>query len=148
MAHGQIRTIIKDWIKASTDILSKNEEQFLKRSLAQNTDPFGTLYLLMKVHNPFFYSRAIISGSESLLQVLGVWADSHLQQFARDRPAYFKSSSDLKIMLDDLVLPLNTYLFTANAVSMYSNIPTLEGTSIQQRACGGPLRRLNNHYDQ
>jgi hypothetical protein len=67
MAHGQIRTIIKDWIKAYKDLLSKNEEQFLKRSLAQNKDPFGTLYVLMKVHKPVLYSRAIISGSGSLL---------------------------------------------------------------------------------
>jgi hypothetical protein len=124
MAHGQIRTIIKDWIKAYKDVLSKNEEQFIKLSLAQNKDPFGTLYLLMKVHKSFLSSRAIISGSGSLLHALSVWADSHLQQFARARSAYFKSSNDLKSMLYDLVLPPNTYLFTDDAVSMYSNIPT------------------------
>jgi hypothetical protein len=28
MAHGQIRTIIRDWIKAYKDVLSKNEEHF------------------------------------------------------------------------------------------------------------------------
>jgi hypothetical protein len=108
MAHGQIRTIIKDWIKAYKDVLSKNEEQFLRRSLAQNKDQFGTLYLLMKVHTSVLSSRAIISGSGSLLHALGVWADGHLHQFARDRPAYFKSSNDLKSMLDDLVPPPNT----------------------------------------
>jgi hypothetical protein len=78
----------------------------------------------MKVHRPVLSSSAIIYGTGSLLHAIGVWADSHLHQFARARPAYFKSSNVLKSLLDDLVLSPNTYLFTTNTVSMYSNIPT------------------------
>jgi hypothetical protein len=144
MDRGQILSIIKDWIKTYKNVLSKNEEQFIKRSLAQNKDPFVTLCLLMKVHKPVLSSQAIISGSGSLLHSLGIWADSHLQQFAKARPACFKSSRVLKSLLGDLVLPPNIYLFTADAVSMYSNIPTRRAIEFISEHIRWTSRQFNN----
>jgi hypothetical protein len=37
---------------------------------------------------------------------------------------FFKNSQTLKQQLDATVVPENSYLFTADAVSMYTNIPT------------------------
>jgi hypothetical protein len=93
MCEGQIEDVIQTWIKYYKNVLSKNEENFLTRSLKQNKDPFGALYLLMKVHKTPLYSPVIISKSVSLLHSLGIWVNSHLQQFAKLRPAYAGRSS-------------------------------------------------------
>jgi hypothetical protein len=52
-------------------------------------------------------SRATLISSESIAQ-----------------PSYFKDTFELKKLLDDLELPPNASLFTADATSMYTNIPT------------------------
>jgi hypothetical protein len=65
-----------------------------------------------------------MSASGSLLFSLGVWVNSKLQPFAHRQQAYFKNSQTLKRQLDATVVPENSYLFTADAVSMYTNIPT------------------------
>jgi hypothetical protein len=55
--------------------------------------------------------------------------DAKLQCFAHRRPAYFKISYELKKMLTSITLPPNTFLFTVDAVSMYTNIPTAKALS-------------------
>ncbi len=70
-------------------------------------------------------SRPIVSCSGSLLEALGIWVDRKLQPLAQKQPAYFKNSWALKNDLLELgTLPANARLFTADAVSMYTNIPT------------------------
>jgi hypothetical protein len=83
----------------------------------------------MKVHKTPFSSCGIISGSGSLIHALGTWVDAKLQCFAHRRPDYFKSSYKLKKILTNITLPPNTFLFTADAVSMYTNIPTAKALS-------------------
>eukprot|EP00956_Cyclotella_meneghiniana_P030459 scaffold76745_cov49-Cyclotella_meneghiniana.AAC.3 len=53
-----------------------------------------------------------------------------LLPIAKDQPSYFKDSFVLKALLDKLVLPPNARLFTADAVSMYTNIKT--STALQE----------------
>jgi hypothetical protein len=55
--------------------------------------------------------------------------DAKIQCFAHRRPAYFKSSYELKKMLTIITLPPNMFLFTADVVSMYTNIPTAKALS-------------------
>jgi hypothetical protein len=127
MYLGQIRQTITSWINHNKTILTKNEETYLNRSLAQCIDPFGAFYLLMKVHKvPMLpmSTRAIMYASGTLLFALGVWTDIKLQPFAIRQRSYFKSSQVLKTQLNDVVVPPNSFLFTADAVSMYTNIPT------------------------
>jgi hypothetical protein len=127
MYSGQTRQTITSWINHNKKILTQNEETYLKRSLAQCIEPFGAFYLLMKVHNiPVLpmSTRSIMSASGTLLFALGVWTDSKIQPFSTRQIAYFKSSQVLKTQLNDVVVPPNSFLFTADAVSMYTNIPT------------------------
>jgi hypothetical protein len=83
----------------------------------------------MKVHTTPLSSRGIISGSGSLPNALGTWVDAKLQCLAHRRPAYFKSSYELKKMLKSIPPP-HTFLFTADAVSMYTNIPMAKALSL------------------
>jgi hypothetical protein len=50
--------------------------------------------------------------------------DDKLQKAAHTQRSYFKSSFDLKKELSVLTLPPGCFLFTADAESMYTNIPT------------------------
>jgi hypothetical protein len=119
----------QDWINHNKNVITNNETKYFKRHIATNTDPFGVLYLLMKVHKTPLSSRGIILGSGRLLHALGTWVDAKLQCFAHRRPDYFKSSYELKKMLTSITPPPNTFLFTAYAVSMYTNIPTAKALS-------------------
>ena len=66
----------------------------------------------------------IVSCPGSLLHGLGIWVDRKLQEIAQKTISYFKNTLELKQQLLHLNLPPNTCLFTADAVSMYTNIPT------------------------
>ena len=69
-------------------------------------------------------SRPIVSCPGSLLHGLGIWVDRKLQDVAKTTISYFKNSLELKEQLTQLNLPPNARLFSADAVSMYTNIPT------------------------
>ena len=78
----------------------------------------------MKVHKHPLKSRPIVSVSGLLLENLGVWVDCKLQPFLSLFDRYFKSSKILQKELVNLEIPDGAQMFTANAVSMYTNIPT------------------------
>jgi hypothetical protein len=106
-------------------MLHKNEIKFLKKSLDENNDPFPKFYLTFKVHKLPLKTRPIVSCSGSLLHPLGIWVDSILQNVAQKQKSYFKSSFTLLKELNEMDnLPTSARLFTADAVSMYTNIPT------------------------
>ena len=69
-------------------------------------------------------SRPIVSCPGSLLHGLGIWVDRKLQEVAKNTISFFKNSLQLKEQLLKLNIPPNACLFTADAVSMYTNIST------------------------
>jgi hypothetical protein len=105
-------------------VLTKNEARFLKHHHHANEEPFATFYATMKVHKQPLKNHPIVSCSGSLLAALGVWVDDKLQKATRTQHSYFKSSIDLKKELSAITLPPGCFLFTADAESMYTNIPT------------------------
>jgi hypothetical protein len=123
-AAEQIRQKLNAWIKMYAQDLTKNEKKFLQQKADETVDPFPVFYLTFKVHKTPLKTRPIVSCSGSLLFGLGIWVDDKLQKLARLQRSYFKSSFDLKKTLDSLQLPPNAQLFSADAVSMYTNIPT------------------------
>ena len=86
--------------------------------------PSAAFYLEAKVRKIPLISQAIVSCSGSLLAALSIWVDDKLQHAVKKQPSYFKSSFDLRKEIETLELPSNASLFTADAVSMYTNIPT------------------------
>jgi hypothetical protein len=119
-----IRYDIKAWLRNFQGQIKPSEYKFLSLSLDANKTPLPVFYLTFKVHKTPLKTRPIVSCSGSLLQPLGKWIDKILQGIASKQRSYFKSSFELKDELMDLELPAGSKIFTADAVSMYTNIPT------------------------
>ena len=60
--------------------------------------------------------------------------------------SYLKNTLELKKELLDLNLPRNTRLFTADAVSMYTNIPTHTALNLIGNYLNQYQRKHNNEY--
>ena len=89
-----------------------------------NKDPLPILYLLMKVHRKKLSTRPVISCSGSLLYCLGLWVDQLLQPIATRQKSFVQSAYELTKQIKHKRYPIGAKLFTANAVSMYTNIKT------------------------
>jgi hypothetical protein len=127
----KIASCIETWLKEHHKSLSRMECAFLHNGLKTNEHPFACFYLTLKAHKlkpgqgvDDLKSRPIVSCPGSLLHPLGIWVDRKLQEVAKSQTSYFHNSLDLKQSLTSLQLPHNVRLFTADAISMYTNIPT------------------------
>ena len=69
-------------------------------------------------------SRPIVACPSSLLHPLGIWTDRKLQPLAKRQVSYFRNSYNLRQDLCSTQYPTTAQLFTADAISMYTNIPT------------------------
>ena len=122
---------IKSWLKQYNKTLTKMERAFLKQGLDQNKRAFAGFYLTLKAHKlkpgqnvTHLKSRPIVSCPGSLLHPVGIWTDRKLQSLAKQQISYFRNSFDLRQELCSTQYPTTAQLFTADAVSMYTNIPT------------------------
>ena len=93
--------------------------------------PYARFYLTLKAHKlkpgqnvDNLKSRPIVSCPGSLLHGLGMWVNRKLQEIAQKTIFYFKNTLELKQQLLHLNLPPNALLFTADTMSMYTNILT------------------------
>ena len=116
--------LVNRWIRKYKEQTTLMERRFIRASIVNNTNPLPKFYATIKVHKMPLKTRPIVSVSGTLLQNIGVWVDRKLQLFLPLFNSYFKSSTKLKRELTDLVLPPTAKLFTADAVSMYTSIPT------------------------
>ena len=114
---------VNAWIKKHSNALTAHERTFIKHGLDTATG-HAIFYLTPKIHKSPWKTRPIVSCPGTQLFNLGKWVDSKLQLVANVQPAYFKDSKDLKAHLDTLNLPPSARIFSADAVSMYTNINT------------------------
>jgi hypothetical protein len=117
---------------------------FLRRAYFGHTNPsdpptvcplaHSKFYILPKVHKTPWKTRPVISQSGCLLENLSKWLDSELQRVVHLCPSYFKDSWELLDLLKSLdTLPEDAYIFSADAVGMYSNIDTDLGLSTMKK---------------
>jgi hypothetical protein len=86
---------------------------------------FSKFYILPKIHKTPFKTRPVVSQCGSVPEPLSKYLDRELQRVVHLCPSYLKDSWDLLESLKSLgSLPPNALFFTADAVSMYSNIDT------------------------
>ena len=104
---------------------------YLKQGLEHNKQAFAGFYLMLKAHKiklgqnvMHLKSRPIITCPGSILHPLGIWTDCKLQILAKQQESYFCNSFDLHQELCSTTYPPTAKLFTADAISMYTNIPT------------------------
>jgi hypothetical protein len=145
---GRIKTTINDFIekwykpKNNESVLKASEVKFLRALLKECVTPFPAFYLMLKAHKPPpLTSRGVCSCSGSYLYGLGVWVDDKLQKVVKTMKTYFKNSLELKLEITTKAIPDDCLLFTADAVSMYTNIPT--NTAIKSIAV-----YLREHHEQ
>ena len=122
---------LKSWMKTYNKTLTKMEPAFLKQGLENNNKAFAGFYLTLKAHKlklgqnvTHLKSRPIVACPGSLLHPLGIWINRKLQTLAKQQESYFWNSYELRQQLCSTTYPPNAKLFTADAVSMYTNIPT------------------------
>ena len=144
---------ILGWLKTHHKTLTKMERAFLRKKLKSNQSPYARFYLTLKAHKlkpgqtvDQLKSRPIVSCPGSLLHGLGVWVDRKLQEVAQRTVSYFKNTLELKKELLDLNLPTNACLFTADAVSMYTNILTHTALNLIGKYLNQYQRKYNNEY--
>ena len=144
---------ILGWLKTHHKTLTKMERAFLRKKLKSNQSPYARFYLTLKAHKlkpgqmvDQLKSRPIVSCPGSLLHGLGVWRDQKLQEVAQRTVSYFKNTLELKKELLDLNLPTNARLFTAEAVSMYTNIPTHTALNLIGKYLNQHQQKYNNKY--
>jgi hypothetical protein len=134
MNETTYRLILLHWI----DDFSVDDDSrlYFKRKLCGNRNADGVVqqkeglqfqyfYILPKVHKVPWKTRPVVSEVSSIQEALSVWIDVQLQQVLYLCPAYLKDSWHfLDRLKTQPPLPANSTIFTADAVSMYSNINT------------------------
>jgi hypothetical protein len=104
--------------------LDSSDIKYLKKT-ADVKDHFPKFYVTAKVHKTPWKTRPIVSVCGSILDGMGRWVDKILQPFFNATTSAIRSSTTLKDALLELgPLPPNARFFTADAVSMYTNIDT------------------------
>ena len=129
------------------------ERAFLRKKLKSKHSPYARFYLTLKAHKlkpgqtvDNLKSRPIVSCPGSLFHGLGVWVDRKLQEVAQRIVSYFKNTLELKKELLKLKFLRNARLFTADAVSMYTNIPTHTALNLIGKYLHQYQRKHNNDY--
>lgn len=125
VAQAAIDHALQAWLTKHKNDLTPSSLKFLRRKATATSDAgLPCFYLTMKIHKEVPKTRPIVSCSGSKLEPLGKWLDDQLQPIAQAQRSFFKSSHDLKKSIEQLAIPDGSFLFTADATSMYTNIPT------------------------
>ncbi len=125
IAANKLYITIYQWTRKHSicNLLTKDSRKYIHQKIQHaRSDPFGYVYLTIKIHKTAISTRPICSNLSCLPHILGQWVDLVLQPAVTSQPTYFKDLFNLKHELNTLVIPPNASLFTNDAVSMYTNI--------------------------
>lgn len=134
-ATATLKAKIGKWLDDYEHIVGPKVTEYIEDHMSVNSSsPFGQFYVMYKIHKGIgkdgrWPTRPVSSDVTSIPHALGKWVTEMLLPIAKVQPSYFKDSFVLKSLLDNLILPPNARLFTADAVSMYTNIKTKEALS-------------------
>ena len=118
---------ILKWVKDTRNIFDKKERMFVLKTtkLVNLHDALPKFYGNPKIHKSEWKLRPIVSVSGSIIEAIAKFVEAKLHPLTKYIPSYIDSSRELKDALLSLPpLPPNARLFTADAVSMYTNIET------------------------
>lgn len=131
----RIKRHITDIVKVGTDNGWINEETSQFLLMKKPTIP--VMYTLPKIHKSLINppGRPIVSGSDSLLQPLGVYLDSLLQPLASSTPSYLRDTTDFLSKLESLEFKPEFLLACFDVQSLYTSIPNNDGMSAVRWIC-------------
>ena len=126
---NMVKELVSEWLKKYAKVIGQMAHTFIRNHMRDNAkSPFGQFYIMYKIHKGMkdgrWPTRPVCSDVTGLLHGLAKWVTEKLLPLAIDQPSYFKDSFALKDLLLALHLPPNARIFTADAESMYTNIPT------------------------
>jgi hypothetical protein len=125
------RTLTK-LIERHKDTLPDSEVTYFARSL-QQTVRIPIFYLTIKIHKDPWATRPVVSCVGSLMNIFSKWLDFQMKKLLPLATAYLRDSYQVLNQLRALRLPTTAKLFTADAVSMYSNINADHGLATFRR---------------
>ncbi|KAL7447643.1 hypothetical protein ACHAXS_000039, partial [Conticribra weissflogii] len=103
--------------------IAREEFIFLRQCKNKATGKCDRFYLTIKMHKKPWKTRPVVSTCGAYLHALSRWVDFHLQKLTSFVPTYLQDSHQLLEELKQLgTLPITARLFTADTVSMYTNI--------------------------
>ena len=104
--------------------VSIEDKEFIIRSLnsIKNGSGFAFMYLTAKIHKPPLKTRAIVSYSGSICHGIALWVDFILKKILKHMKYVARSSKDVVNELKSRNWNQNCFLFSADAVSLYTNI--------------------------
>ena len=105
--------------------LSPAERHYLREGLFKFQNKYPKFRMSAKVHKHPWKLRPIVCCSGTTLNCLSRWLDYWFQKLKPTITTYIKDSNQLLQKLKDVKhLPQNSWLFTVDAKSMYTNIDT------------------------
>lgn len=130
-AAEQLKSEIKQWLEKYGEAIGDRAREYIEYELLTNEDPFGYFYGLYKIHKlasldgvESVPTRPVCSSCGAIDHPLGAWVNEQLQPVAQAQPSFFKNSFECLQQLRELEVPANAFFFTADATSLYTNIPT------------------------
>jgi hypothetical protein len=125
---------LKQLVKDYAHCLSSAEDTYFTRSynLRHRVPRF---YLTMKVHKTPMTSRPVVSCVGSFNEIFSKWLDFQMSRLLPLSHTYLRDSTQVLSELKNLGdrLPPQARLFTADAVSMYTNIDTAHALTVFRR---------------
>jgi len=97
-----------------------------------------------KVHKTPMTLHPVVSCINSFLSIFSNWLDFKMKDLLFLIPSYIKDSKSLLSEVQELRIPSNAKLFTADATAMYSNIDTDTGV----KAFENLFKVYKNHIPQ
>jgi len=139
------KTYLKELLSQHSKYLSKPELTYFQRSLKE-FHRLPIFYGLPKVHKEPISLRPVVSTSGSLLAVFSTWIDFKMKELLPLIQSHVKNSLNVIEDLKNIVLPKNALIFTADAVSMYTNIKTDIGISTIKDFLSTNLNKIPENF--
>jgi len=118
-----LRYRVNIWISKWQDIITPAEHTYIHESIFKYPKKIARFRMSLKAHKTPWKMRPIVCCAGTFINCLSRWLDHWFQKLRHLIPTYIKDSSQLLGKLADLgELPPTARLFTADAVSMYTNI--------------------------
>lgn len=128
---AETKQILTDLVDKHQSELCEAEKTYFQRSIQKVGHRTPQFYLLFKVHKVPLMTRPVVSCVGSFPEIFSRWLDHHMAKFLPLASAHLKDSNQVLEETKLLgILPIGARLFTADAISMYTNILTAHGYEV------------------